>query len=161
MTLAVEDANSKHVEDVSVADVDAEKRVDCSLVQIWKLKFCHKAKLLFRLWAQGLVKVLKLKLRRDFEAEFLSIFWCWFLVKVVKLNHSKASFGQFFEVLVCSSCWCLVEILRLVLNRDSENEIWSTLGSVVPLAMFFKEFQPERKCYIAISWFFLFPQVAT
>ena len=49
MTLAVEDANSKHVEDVSVADVDAEKRVDCSLVQIWKLKFCHKAKLLLRL----------------------------------------------------------------------------------------------------------------
>ena len=49
MTLAIEDANSKLVEAVSIADVDAEKCVDGSLVQIWKLKFCHKAKLLFRL----------------------------------------------------------------------------------------------------------------
>ena len=49
VTLAVEDANSKLVEAVSIADVDAEKCVDGSLVQIWKLKFCHKAKLLFRL----------------------------------------------------------------------------------------------------------------
>ena len=49
MTLAREDANLKHVDAVSVADVDAEKRVDDSLVQIWKLKFGHKAQLLFRL----------------------------------------------------------------------------------------------------------------
>ena len=38
MTLACENANSKLVEVVTVADVDAEKRVDDSLVQIWKLK---------------------------------------------------------------------------------------------------------------------------
>ena len=46
MTLAFEDANSKLVEVVPVADVDAdaEKRLDDSLVQIWKLKFGHKAK---------------------------------------------------------------------------------------------------------------------
>ena len=43
MTLAFEDANSKLVEVVTVADnVDAEKRVDDKLVQIWKLKFGHK-----------------------------------------------------------------------------------------------------------------------
>ena len=41
MALACEDANSKLVEVVSVVDVDAEKRVDSSLVQIWKLKFGH------------------------------------------------------------------------------------------------------------------------
>ena len=41
-------ANSKLVEVVTVADVDAEKCVDDSLVQIWKLRFGHKAKLLFR-----------------------------------------------------------------------------------------------------------------
>ena len=35
------------------------------LVQIWKLQFCHKAKLLFRLWPQGLVKILKFKFRPD------------------------------------------------------------------------------------------------
>ena len=49
MTLAREDANSKLVEVVTGADIDAEKRVDDSLVQIWKLKFGHKAKSMFRL----------------------------------------------------------------------------------------------------------------
>ena len=39
MTLAYEEANSKLVEVVNVADGDAEKRVDDSIVQIWKLKF--------------------------------------------------------------------------------------------------------------------------
>ena len=49
MTLASEDANSKLVEVVTVDDVDAEKRVGNSLVQIWKLKFGHKTNFLFRL----------------------------------------------------------------------------------------------------------------
>ena len=44
-----EDANSKLVEVVTFADVDSEKRVDDSLIQIWMLKFGHKTKLLFRL----------------------------------------------------------------------------------------------------------------
>ena len=44
MTLAYEYANSKLVEVAPVDDVDAEKRVDNSLVQIWKLKFGHKTK---------------------------------------------------------------------------------------------------------------------
>ena len=42
MTLACEDGNSKLFGVVTVADVDAEKRVDESLVQTWKLKFGHK-----------------------------------------------------------------------------------------------------------------------
>ena len=42
MTLACEDAHSKFVEIVSFAEVDAEKRVDKSLVQTLKLKFGHK-----------------------------------------------------------------------------------------------------------------------
>ena len=49
MTLACEDANSKLVYVVTVADVFAEKRIDDSLVQIWKLKLGHKVKSLFRL----------------------------------------------------------------------------------------------------------------
>ena len=49
MTLACEDGNIKLVEVVTVANVDAEKRVDDSLVQICKLKFGHKATLLLRL----------------------------------------------------------------------------------------------------------------
>ena len=48
VTLACEYANSKLVEVDPVADVnaDAEKCLDDSLVQIWKLKFGHKAKFL-------------------------------------------------------------------------------------------------------------------
>ena len=37
VTLACEDDNSKLVEVVTVAHVDSEKRVDNSLVQIWKV----------------------------------------------------------------------------------------------------------------------------
>ena len=49
MTLACEDANSKLIEVVAVADVDDEDHVGNSLLQIWKLRFGHKAKLLFKL----------------------------------------------------------------------------------------------------------------
>ena len=67
MTLACEDANSKLVDVVTVADED---RVGNSLLQIRKLRFDHKAKLIFRLWAQGLVKILQLKFRQDLKLEF-------------------------------------------------------------------------------------------
>ena len=52
VTLAYKDANSKLVDIVTVADVDIvddEDRDGNSLLQIWKLRFGHKAKLLFRL----------------------------------------------------------------------------------------------------------------
>ena len=49
MILACEDINSKLVDIVTVANVDDEDRVGNSLLQIWKLMFDHKAKLLFRL----------------------------------------------------------------------------------------------------------------
>ena len=43
MTLACEDAYSKLVEVVTVADVSDENRVGNSLLQIWKLRFGNKA----------------------------------------------------------------------------------------------------------------------
>ena len=43
MTLACEDAYSKLVEVVTVADVSEVDRVGNSLLQIWKLRFGHKA----------------------------------------------------------------------------------------------------------------------
>ena len=49
MTLVCEDAISKLVEVVTVADVDDEKRFDDNFMQFWKLKFGHKTKFLFRL----------------------------------------------------------------------------------------------------------------
>ena len=49
VTLAFEDANLKLVEVVTVADVDDEDRAGNSLLQIWKLWFGQKVKLLFKL----------------------------------------------------------------------------------------------------------------
>ena len=49
VTLRCEDANSKLVEVVTVADVSGEDRVGNSLLQIWKLRFGHKAELLISL----------------------------------------------------------------------------------------------------------------
>ena len=49
MTLACEYGNSKLVEVVTVVEVNDEKRVDNSLVQIWKVNFGHKVKFLFGL----------------------------------------------------------------------------------------------------------------
>ena len=43
VTLACEDANSKLVEVVTVADVSDEDRVGNSLMQIWKLRFGLKS----------------------------------------------------------------------------------------------------------------------
>ena len=43
MTLACKDAYSKLVEGVTVADASDEDRVGNSLLQIWKLRFGHKA----------------------------------------------------------------------------------------------------------------------
>ena len=43
MTLACKDGNSKLVEVVTVVDVDDEDRVGNSLLQIWELRFGHKA----------------------------------------------------------------------------------------------------------------------
>ena len=70
MTLACENANSRLVQVVTVADANAENCVGNSLLQIWTLTFGPKATLLFRLLAQGL----KSKFRQDFEAGVCSAF---------------------------------------------------------------------------------------
>ena len=43
VTLACEDAYSKLVEEITVADVSDEDRVGNTLLQIWKLRLGHKA----------------------------------------------------------------------------------------------------------------------
>ena len=40
-------------------------------------------------------------------------------------RDSEARFGQDFEAQVLWRGWCLVEILKMMLGRDSEDEIWS------------------------------------
>ena len=88
----------KLVKVLTIAHVDDEKRVDNSLVQIWKVKFGHKVQTLSTRF-QGLVKILKVTFRQDFEAEVWSLFCYWCLVVVMKFNlgrDSKARFGQDF-----------------------------------------------------------------
>ena len=67
MTLACEDTNSKIVDVFIVGDED---RVGNSLLQIWELRIEQKFSFMNRLWAQGLVKILKLKFRQDLKLEF-------------------------------------------------------------------------------------------
>ena len=64
VTLTCEYAYSKLGDVVTIADVDSEKRVDESLVQIWKLKFGHRANFFVQ------------TLSTRFEAEVQSIFCC-------------------------------------------------------------------------------------
>ena len=91
MTHACEDANSKLVvEIVTNADVDAEKHVHDS----W-CRFGHKVKFLFRP-CLFLVKILKLRFKRYFEAEDWSVFWLR-LYEVLG-RGSVARFGQDFKV---------------------------------------------------------------
>ena len=89
MTLACEDANSKLVDVVSVAD---DGCVVNNLLQIWKLRFGHKA---FVQTLSTLVKILRLKFRRDFEAEVRSVVLTQYfaadvcLVNILKLGLVK------------------------------------------------------------------------
>ena len=100
VTLACEDGNSKLVEVVTVVEVDDEKRVDNSLVQIWKVNFGHKVKFLFGLWGQGFKvcsrfwswcsgKILKLKFGHYFAADAWLWLWSSFLVVILKLGVVK------------------------------------------------------------------------
>ena len=106
----------------------------------WKLKFGHKVKFLFRLWAQGLVMILKLK--RDFEDKVWSVFYCWCLVEAMKLNlgrNSEARVGQDFEVEVCRNddvwlrfwSWCLVDILKMKFDQDLCLDLWYDLNKLL------------------------------
>ena len=65
VTLAYEDTNTKLVDVVTVTDEDP---VDNNLLHISKLRLGKKAKLLFKFWAQSLVKIFKF--RQDLKVEF-------------------------------------------------------------------------------------------
>ena len=94
---------------------DDEKRVDNSLVQIWKVKFGHKVKFLFRIWGQGFKvwlrfwswpsgKILKLRVGHYFAADA----WLW-LCNCKVCNCHDHSWKSLF---LCDSpymldCWVL------------------------------------------------------
>ena len=154
VTLACEDTNSKLVDIVTVANVDDEDCIGNSLLQIWELRIVHKAKLLFRLWAQGLVKILKLKFRQNLKLEFVCIlllrfcrgyeveswssfwtrFWILSLVEMLMFawNFEVDAWSRFWR-------WNLIKICVWTCDmtpRSYFGKMNSILGSVVPLAMF-------------------------
>ena len=67
----------------------------------------------------------EVEVRRDFEAEVRSVFCCWCLVEVTKLNLGQWSEARFGQDLNLRFSRCLVEILKLMLSRDSEVVIFS------------------------------------
>ena len=73
VTLACEDGKSKLVEVVTVVDVNDEDRIGNNLLQIWEMRFGHKA-IFFRYRSQGLIKIVNLKFKQDFEAGVWFIF---------------------------------------------------------------------------------------
>ena len=127
VTLACEDGNSKLVEVVTVVEVDDEKGVNNSLVQIWKVNFGHKVKFLFGLWWQGFKvcsrfwswcsgKILKLKFGHYFATDACLWLWSSILVEILKLGLVKIykfKFCRNADVWLKFWSWCLVKILKM------------------------------------------------
>ena len=81
VTLACEDANSKLVDIVTVSYVDDVDRVGSSLLQFWKLRFGHKAKL-FSDYEHAFVYRRSQRFGQYFEAEVQARFLNWNLVSI-------------------------------------------------------------------------------
>ena len=88
------------------------------------------------------------KVGQDFEVEVQARVWSWSLFSILPLmfwrgNHVWSRFWILSLVEMLMFCWCWVKILkmkfdqRLCLNLQYDfGKMNSTLGSVVPLAMF-------------------------
>ena len=120
-----------------VADVDAKKCFNDSLVESWCL-----------------VEILNLNICHNIKGEVFSSFRRKFFVKTLKLNFGQDLKLKFFRHFVtefrsrfwsrvwsrfCS--WSLVEILEFWYYLKAKLLLWkkSTLGSVLPLVMFLSQ----------------------
>ena len=153
--LKQKDANWKLVEVVTVANVDDEDRVGNSLLHAWELRLGNNDKILFRLWAQGFevevqARLLSRSLGQYYAADILQRLWSWILVEMLKLglvNILSFKFSRDGDVWLEFWNKYLVKILKMKFDQDLCLNLWydpigyfgkmnSTLGSVVPLAMF-------------------------
>ena len=112
VTLACEDANSKLVDMVTVANDDL---VGNNLLQIWKLRFGQDS---------------EVEVQTRFAAGVWPVFLCWCFVKVMKLNFCRDSEARFEQVLWRG--WCLVVILKLM--QDLCLNLWYELNPRVRCA---------------------------
>ena len=129
----------------------------CCILGSWGLvikpNFCsdfqHKVSSRFWSWSSG--RILKLEFGQYFAADVLQRLWRWILVKMLKqglVNIFNFKFSRGGDVWCGFWSKCLVEILKMKFEQDLCLNLWydpigyfgkmnSTLGSVVPLAMFF------------------------
>ena len=80
MTLACEDANSKLVEVVTIANVDHEDRVGNSLLHTWELRLGYKAKFF---------QTLSTRFGQGFDVEVQARFLGWRLVNILPLMFCR------------------------------------------------------------------------
>ena len=128
----------------------------CCILGSWGLvikpNFCsdfqHKVSSRFWSWSSG--RILKLEFGQYFAADVLQRLWRWILVKMLKqglVNILNFKFSRGGDVWCGFWSECLVEILKMKFEQDLCLNLWydpigyfgkmnSTLGSVVPLAMF-------------------------
>ena len=99
VSLASEDANSKLVDVITVADFDDEECVGNSLVEILKLIF--EASTFFQ----------------DFEAEVWPRFWGWKTVEILWPQNWSTFWAR-----------SLIKFRKLKFGRDSDPEFWPTCG---------------------------------
>ena len=88
MTLAFEDANSKLLNVACVANLDAEDRVEDSLVEVLNLKFGRDFEPWF--WSWKLVKILRYMFGQDFDADV----WLSFKVVTLLIALNPSAFGN-------------------------------------------------------------------
>ena len=104
-------------------------------------------KFLSRLWAPVLVKIMKLKLRRVFEAEVKSVFCCWSLLEVMKIilgRHSEAMFGQDLDIWLSFLSCCLVE--NMVEKMKSDKDLFENLWYDLKKLLWWPELNPRVRC---------------
>ena len=120
-----------------------------------KPNFCsdfeHKVCSRFWCWSSG--KIFKLEFGQYFAADVLQRLRSWILIKMLKLglvNILNFKFSRDGDVWLRFWSKCLVEILKMKFDQDLCLNLWydpigyfgkmnSTLGSVVPLAMFLRQ----------------------
>ena len=117
-----------------------------------KPNFCSdfEHKVCSRFWCWSLGKISKLEFGQYYAADVLQRLWSWILIEKLKLglvNILNSKFSQEGDVWLRFWSKYLVEILKMKFDQDLCLNLWydpigyfgkmnSTLGSVVPLAMF-------------------------
>ena len=127
--MAFEDANSKFLDVVSVADVDAEEKVVDRFLDVLKLRFCRdfEPRFWWWYWSWSLVKILKYIFGQDWGWVSVS-YWSWSLVEILKQNFDQlldwpksSYFGESTQPLGLLWLWqSFLVILLLISSTDSD-----------------------------------------